>query len=43
MKTDLKDLGELESNLNDFFNVNIEKHLAKDEVLEVKKSEPQYK
>lgn len=43
MKTDYLDLIELDTNLNDFFNKNIEKHLAKDEVLELKKQEAQYK
>ncbi len=43
MKKDFLELNKTEEDINNFFNLNIEKHLAKDEVLELKKKEPKYK
>lgn len=37
MKNDFLELIQSEQNINNFFSQKIEKHLAKDEVLELKK------
>ena len=43
LKRDHQDLATLSTNLNKYFADEIEKHLAKDEVLELQKREPKYK
>jgi hypothetical protein len=43
LKKEHQELATLNTNLNNYFTDEIEKHLAKDEVLELQKREPKYK